>query len=488
MGGELSSASRLVSLLDYLGLKRVHVAAMIPGDISGLAAIVPDRLAGVVLCTPVFLDAAPFTGVADRLLILAGEYGPTFQATLRAADRLPGTERQVLDGYEAQTWSDVAADRTEDVTDRITGFLSRFVADQPRYTATEGNHAGISYRIEGSGPALLLLPFFHAPSQWTPAIPALSRHFTVVMLGGRHLGGIALLEDRARAPSCRAMFRTLIDIIAPVPGEAILDIGCGAGSLDRLLAQRLGGANLIDANPYYLSEGAALAAEEGLAAAIHFTPGNAESLPFADHSFNAVFSVTLLEECDADRAIAEMVRVVTPGGGIGIIVCSLDLPQWWNLDLPESIRQKIARPPRSIAAKGVADATLYRRMRRSGLNDLVCFPSLLTLDRPGGGLWRPREDYALSLLTAEELPIWRAAYDRAAEDEVLMTAWPFHCGRDQARSPPDRRLTTMAAYMARPGLLDRCRSRTDLDLSERAPERTCRSNPELFPKGCCLLD
>jgi hypothetical protein len=47
--------------------------------------------------------------------------------------------------------------------------------------------------------------------------------------------------------------------------------------------------------------------------------------------------------------------------------------------------------------------------------------------RPEGPLWRPREDYALSLLTAEELPIWHAARDKAAEDRVLMTSWPFHC-------------------------------------------------------------
>ena len=51
----------------------------------------------------------------------------------------------------------------------------------------------------------------------------------------------------------------------------------------------------------------------------------------------------------------------------------------------------------------------------------------LTLDRPGGALWRPREDHALSLLTTEEVPIWQAARARATDDGVLMTAWPFHC-------------------------------------------------------------
>jgi len=150
-------------------------------------------------------------------------------------------------------------------------------------------------------------------------------------------------------------------------------------------------------------------------------------LPLPDAAFGAIFSVTVLEECDADRAIAEMMRVAAPGGRIGIIVRSLDLPQWWNLDLPEPFRRKIAQPPRSVAENGVADASLYRRMRRAGLGGLVSFPSLLTLDRPGGALWRPREDYTLSLLTAEELPIWHAARDKAEQDGVLMVAWPFHC-------------------------------------------------------------
>src|SRR5215469_15106604 len=430
MSDDLSTAARLIGVLDHLGIGRAHVAAVIPGDIAALAATTPDRLAGVVLCTPFFLDPAPFAQLADRVLLVSGEYGPTFDVAVRAADRLVGAERYVLGGYEAQTWSDVAADRTVELTDRMTGFLSRFAADAPQHPAVVGSHAEISYRIEGSGPALLLLPFFHAPSQWTPAISLLARHFTVVTLGGRHLGSIASLENRASVPTYQTMFRNLIDIIAPAPDENILDVGCGAGSLDPLLAQRLGRTNRItavDMNPFYLKEAEALAAEEGLAGEIHFLPGSAEALPFPGGNFGVVFSVTVLEECDADRAIAEMVRVAAPGGRIGIIVRSLDLPQWWNLDLPEPIRQKIAQPPRSVAAKGVADASLYRRMRRAGLGDLACFPSLLTLDRPEGPLWRQREDYTLSLLAAEELPLWHEARDKAQEDGVLMTAWHFHC-------------------------------------------------------------
>ncbi|TMJ56235.1 MAG: methyltransferase domain-containing protein [Alphaproteobacteria bacterium] len=286
-------------------------------------------------------------------------------------------------------------------------------------------------------PTRRLLPFFLAPSQWAPAIPELAWDFTVVTLGGRHLGGIAALEDRARMPTYRAMFRTLIDLIAPQPGEAILDIGCGAGSLDRLLAQRTAGANpitAIDMNPFWLREGEALAAEEGLAGAISFLPGNAETVPFPDGSFDAVFSVTVLEECDAERAIGEMIRVTRPGGRIGIVVRALDLPQWWNLDLPEAIRRKITPPPQSVASNGVADASLYRRMRRAGLEDLTCFPTLVTLDRPDGPIWRYREDHVLSLLGPEELAIWHDARAKAEADGVLIAAHPLHCA--VGRKPP----------------------------------------------------
>jgi SAM-dependent methyltransferase len=430
-----TAAARLAALLDHLGLARAHVATQIPGDIAELAAADPERLGGIVLVAPVRLDPAPFAELGERLLMISGEYGPTFDVTVRAADRLPGAERHVIDNYEALGWSDVVRDCAQEIADRMTGFLAGFAAEAPRPGVIEGSHAGISYRIEGSGPALLLLPFFLAPSQWAPAIPALARHFTVVTLGGRHLGGIAALEDRARMPTYRAMFHTLVDAMAPQPGEAILDVGCGAGSLDRLLATRLGTANPItalDANPFWLAEAATLAAEEGLGQAIRFVPGNAEALPFPDGAFGAVFSVTVIEECDADRAIAEMVRVAAPGGRIGVIVRALDLPQWWNLELPDSqdggtLRRKITPPPQSVAGNGVADASLYRRMRRAGLSDLVCFPFLVTLDQPGGPIWRYREDHVLSLLTEEELCIWHEARAKAAEDGLLMMAHPLHC-------------------------------------------------------------
>ncbi len=422
--------------MDHLGLEAAYFGTAIPRDVSGLAAEHPDLLAGIVLCVPSRLDPAPFVAVADRILMIAGERGPAAEATERALTRLPTTQRSVLAGYDAPgSWSDAVADRTGEIVDQMIAFFERLAAngkrpEAPRATAAEGRHAGISYRIEGSGPALILLPFFLAPSQWAPAIPHLGRHFTLVTLGGPYLGGVASLEDRARMPTYRAMFRTLIDQIAPHPGESILEIGCGAGSLVRLLAQRLDNGNPImgaDVNPFLLREAAQLAEEEGLAGRIQFIEGNAEALPFEDNSFDCAYSVTVFEECDADRAIAEAVRVIRPGGRVGLAVRALDMPQWWNLELPEEIQRKVTMPPRSVAPGGVADRSLYRRMHDAGLLDLVCFPTMVTLDHPGGPIWRNREDHVLSQLSPQELAVWQAERNKAEKDGLLFMAHTLHC-------------------------------------------------------------
>jgi SAM-dependent methyltransferase len=423
---------RLIALLDHLGIQQAHVAAQIPGDIADLVAQHGDRVAGVVLCVPTRLDPVAFTKAAARTLLISAEQGMTGPVTARAAERLPGAKRHIIAGYDAAGWSDTVADRTADVTGAMRDFLVRHRADPAtRQAVTSGTHAGLTYSIEGAGPALVLLPFFLAPSQWAPAIPELKNHFTVITLGGAYVGGVAALEDRARAPTYQAMFRTLISQMNVKPGISFLDVGCGSGALDRLLAHHLRGLGAtitaVDVNPFLLHEAASLAEAEGVGGGIKFCAGSAESLPFPVASFDATFSVTVLEECDAKKAIAEMARVTKPGGYVGIIVRSIDLPQWWSLEVPQNLRPIAETPPQSVAASGVADASLYSRMRQAGLKDLVCFPTLVTLDRPGSPIWRYREDHVLSHLTGADLTAWQAARAKTAAEGGLIMAHPLHC-------------------------------------------------------------
>jgi SAM-dependent methyltransferase len=225
------------------------------------------------------------------------------------------------------------------------------------------------------------------------------------------------------------MVRTLLQQMEPLPGETILDIGCGSGALARMLARHYPANPItaIDVNPFLQREAIALAAEDGLQAAITFLPGSAEALPFPDAAFDCAISVTVLEECDADLALREARRVLRPGGRLGVIVRAIDLPQWWNLDLPPELRDRVETPPQSVGPRGVADASLYRRMRAAGFADPVCFPSLVTLDRPDGPIWRYREDHVLSQLTPDETATWRVRTAAARRDGVLLMAHPMHC-------------------------------------------------------------
>ena len=439
---ELAVSERLAALWDHLGLGSAHVATQIPADVAGFSVSHPGRIAGLVFCVPTRLDPDPFVALAARVLMIAGDTGLTAEVTTRAAQNLPGSARAILADYDAPGWADVVADRTDDIFHHMLRLLGH-QAEPPRHAPPMGTHAGITYAVQGAGPALVLLPFFLAASQWDPIIPRLARHFTVITLGGPHIGGVAALEDRGRAPSYQGMVRTLFEVIAPQPGETILDIGCGSGALDRMLARSFAGKNPItatDLNPFLLREAKSLATAEGVSDAIRFLPANAEALPFPDNAFDCAFSVTVLEECDADRALAEIRRVLRPGGRAGIIVRAIDMPQWWHLPLPEALRRKVEMPPQSVSARGIADASLYRRMHMAGFSDLTCFPSLVTLDRPDGPIWRYREDHALSLLSAEESKTWRALTAAARGEKLLFMAHPMHCvvgvkprddGRDQ---------------------------------------------------------
>jgi SAM-dependent methyltransferase len=432
----MRTVDRLASLMDHLRLEAACFATQMPGDVAGLAEERPERISGLVLCVPTRLDPQPFERVAPRLLMIAGEMGLSAETTRHAHARLREAQRHILDRYDATGWSDVVADRPADVAGTMIRFLGS-AAQQDPYprrpfgrspAAHSGTHAGLTYRIEGHGPALILMPFLLAPSQWEPAVPELARYFTVIRLGGAHIGGVALLEDRAREPTYQAMFRTLVDLMAPQDGSRILDVGCGSGALDRLLAARLGQAARIDAidvNPFLLREAADLAKE--FAGRIRFAPASALALPFADQTFDCVFSVTVLEECDADQAIAEMIRVARPGARIGLVVRAIDLPQWWNLSLPAEIKAKAEMPARSIAPGGVADASLYTRMRRAGLVDLRPFPMLITLDAPEGPIWRYREDHVLSQLSPAEAAVWFTARMAASQEGLLMHAHALHC-------------------------------------------------------------
>ena len=419
---------RLLSLWDHLGLSAAHIGAQVTVDITDLAAHFPERIAGLLLCEAPGIHPEPFARVASRMTIVAGDHGMAAAVADRAHARLPGSARVKLLDYDRPFWADSITDHCATIVSSFRGLSGdATVLDQP---ARHGTHAGITYRIEGTGPALVLFPLFLAPSQWDAAIPELAQHFTVISLGGREVGGVALLEGRARSPSYAGMLYTMFDVIAPAAGQSILDVGCGSGALLRLLARRLGPSHPltgIDLNPYLLREAAVLAREDGLGERITFRDDNAERLPFADESMDHAYSVTVLEECDADLALRELWRVVKPGGKVGVIVRAIDILQIWNADLPEAILRKIEVPPQLIGPKGVADKSLYRRMANAGFKIATCFPAQAGFVGLTDSIGRYFEERMMSRLDPDEAAIWLRAAEAGRADGTLFVTAPHHC-------------------------------------------------------------
>lgn len=99
----------------------------------------------------------------------------------------------------------------------------------------------------------------------------------------------------------------VLEWLASQSGERILDLGCGDGRLTERIAATGAGVVGIDASPQMV----AVARARGIAA----DQGSAESLPYADQSFDAVFSNAVLHWVrDQDAMLAQVRRVLAPGG------------------------------------------------------------------------------------------------------------------------------------------------------------------------------
>jgi SAM-dependent methyltransferase len=386
---KLPVEDRLVQLLEHFGLPEVHVAGCRSEDWEGLVARYPERISSLTLICPNAMDPTLLGPVASRLAVVTGSEGPSVARTRQALAALPEATSTTLVEYIAQTWSDVIADRRDEIDALLEAHLRRVDSLQkrkpPAIAEGAGEVAGVSYTVRGNGPALILLPLALSPSQWEPLLESLSARYCTITLGGASLGMIAMLETRGHSNYWQAV-RSLIDVIEIQPGESVLEVGCGSGVIVRKLARQTAGANTIvavDMSPYLLREARALAQREGLADSIVFREANAEALPFPDNAFDVTMACTVLEEGDADRMLAEMVRVTRRGGRVAVIVRTIDMPWWVNAPLGAALKAKAEAPSvkkgSGVAERGCADATIYQRCRAAGLINLNCFPQYQTI-------------------------------------------------------------------------------------------------------------
>ena len=340
-----------------------------------------------------------------------------------------------LDDYPGLPFSDVIVDRGDVIGAALLDFMERLEHKLPTpvvaLAADAGEVAGITYRIEGSGPPLLLLPLALAPSQWDPLLPRLRERFCTIALGGPHLGIMPILEGRGQAPGYLRIVQNVVDELALRPGERVLDAGCGSAVISRWLARRTRRAHpvtAVDINRYLLREADVLVRKEGLPDLISLREGNAEALPFDDRSFDVTLSVTVMEEGDADRILSELVRVTKPGGRVAAVVRGEDCPPLLTIRLRPDVHARAARAMAAgVVERGCADGSLYRRFHAAGLTQVRALPQFAIYDDPRTVMAQYYQSRIAGALTPDEAAEWQTAVTSADADGAFVLGVPHHC-------------------------------------------------------------
>jgi len=106
-----------------------------------------------------------------------------------------------------------------------------------------------------------------------------------------------------------------LDWLAPRPGLRWIDVGCGNGAFTELIIERCAPAEVQGIDP---SEGQlAFARARPTARLAKFRLGDAMALPFSANSFDAaVMALVIFFVPDPAKGVAEMARVVCPGGTV----------------------------------------------------------------------------------------------------------------------------------------------------------------------------
>jgi SAM-dependent methyltransferase len=154
---------------------------------------------------------------------------------------------------------------------------------------------------------------------------------------------LAEAYDRFRLGYADDVYEALVEYGVP-PRARLLDLGCGTGLVAKEMARRGAVVTGVDLSEAMIARARIRVPEAS------FEVGRAEELSFADASFDAATSAQTFHWLDQPRALAELARVVRPGGIVAV---------WWKGlmrgDGMRAIREEVARevgldPPADLLA------------------------------------------------------------------------------------------------------------------------------------------
>ena len=138
--------------------------------------------------------------------------------------------------------------------------------------------------------------------------------------------GLGALKEKLRQTWCEGNYANIAQTLAPstlsllqrhpvTPGAEVLDVACGAGQIAIPAARAGARVTGIDIADNLIEQARTRAAEENLT--LQLDVGDAESLPYADDSFDQIYSVIgAMFAPRPERVAAELTRVTRSGGRI----------------------------------------------------------------------------------------------------------------------------------------------------------------------------
>lgn len=197
----------------------------------------------------------------------------------------------------------------------------------------------------------------------------------------------AIAYDRFMGPYSAQLASQMADLGRLAPDEHALDVGCGTGALTAELVRRVGPSHVAAVDPSPAFADAVRSRLPGVEVAI----AAAESLPFATASFDAALAQLVVHfMSDPVRGIAEMARVVRPGGTVAACVWdhaggTSPLARFWAAarDVDPDVEDESSLP-------GVREGDLGELFAAAGLTDVASSTLEVEVRYPTfAALWDP---------------------------------------------------------------------------------------------------